>query len=140
MCDGQAEMFKVFGVGARIRIIELLKVRGPLGAKELAGLLGMTVPAVSQHLKILRQAGLVRSKRMGYFIPYEVDPVALDQCREVISKVCTCGCTDSCSVEDSGAVPSDRSEDELERLKKYENDLKEELERVRDRIGEAERR
>ncbi|MEW6347973.1 MAG: metalloregulator ArsR/SmtB family transcription factor [Thermodesulfobacteriota bacterium] len=139
MCDGQAEMFKVFGVGARIRIIELLKERGPLGAKELAGLLGMTLPAVSQHLKVLRQAGLVRNKRMGYFIPYEVDPVALDQCRQVISKVCTCGCTDSCRVQDSSAVPSARAADELERLKKYEHDLQEELEKIRARIGEVEK-
>ena len=76
----QAELFKVLSVESRIRIIELLKQRGPLGVGELAELLKITPSAVSQHLKVLRYAGLVRSERKGYWLPYEVDPVALDQC------------------------------------------------------------
>jgi len=58
-----SEMFKVLGVDTRVRIIELLKSKGPLGAKNIAELVGITPAAVSQHLKILRQSGLVRSER-----------------------------------------------------------------------------
>ena len=75
----QAELFKVLGVDTRIRIIEILKQKGPLGANEMSEMLGITPSAVSQHLKVLRHAGLVRSERKGYWIPYEIDPDALDK-------------------------------------------------------------
>jgi DNA-binding transcriptional ArsR family regulator len=70
----QAELFKILGVETRIRIIELLKQKGPLGANEMSEILGVTPSAVSQHLKILKHAGLVRNERKGYWIPYEIDP------------------------------------------------------------------
>jgi DNA-binding transcriptional ArsR family regulator len=73
MCRKEAELFKVLGVESRIRIIDLLKQRGPLGVNEMAQTLGITPSAVSQHLKILRLAGLVRNQRKGFWIPYEVD-------------------------------------------------------------------
>jgi DNA-binding transcriptional ArsR family regulator len=50
-----------------------------MGANELAEALAITPSAVSQHLKILRFAGLVRSERKGYWLPYEVDQSALVQ-------------------------------------------------------------
>ena len=87
-----AEIFKVLAVETRIKIIDLLKSRGPLGAKNIARLIGVTPAAISQHLKILRQAGLVRSERNGYWIPYSIDEEALEDCRKVLNKVCTCGC------------------------------------------------
>ena len=91
----QAELFKVLGVESRIRIIDLLKQKGPLGANEMSEMLGITPSAVSQHLKILRHAGLVRNERKGYWIPYEIDPTALEKCGEFLSTVCTCGCEGS---------------------------------------------
>src|SRR4030067_3753337 len=100
MCRKEAELFKVLGVESRIRIIYLLKQRGPLGVNEMAEVLGITPSAVSQHLKILRHAGLVRNQRKGFWIPYEVDQAALEQCGEVISNVCRCGCGESCRIAD----------------------------------------
>lgn len=75
-----SEIFKVLGVETRVRIIELLKSKGPLGANNIAETLGITPSAVSQHLKILRQAGLVRSERKGYWIPYSINVEALEDC------------------------------------------------------------
>ena len=49
-----SEMFKVLSVDTRVRIIELLKFKCPLGANNIAELIGVTSAAVSQHLKILR--------------------------------------------------------------------------------------
>ncbi|NIA15253.1 MAG: metalloregulator ArsR/SmtB family transcription factor, partial [Nitrospiraceae bacterium] len=69
----QAEFFKVLSVESRIKIIALLKRKGPLGVNELSESLGITPSAVSQHLKVLRYAGLVRSERKGYWLPYEID-------------------------------------------------------------------
>ena len=73
-----SEMFKVLGVETRVKIIDLLKSQGPLGAKKIAEMVGVTTAAASQHLKILKQAGFVRSERNGYWIPYSIDEKALE--------------------------------------------------------------
>src|SRR4030043_198114 len=117
----QAEVFKVLGVESRIRIIDLLKQRGSLYVTEMAQILGITPSAVSQHLKILRHAGLVRNQRKGFWIPYEVDQAALEQCGEVISNVCRCGCEESCRIADQ-TVSEDVKSREQERA--YLKELK----------------
>jgi len=128
-----AELFKVLGVESRIRIIDLLKQKGPLGVSELSEVLGITPSAVSQHLKVLRYAGLVRSERKGYWLPYEIDPAALEQCRELLADVCTCGCRGTGRVREAEL---EKAEDKLSLLKKYERELNKELEEVRSRIRE----
>ena len=87
-----SDLFKILGVKTRVRIIEILKSKGPLGAKSISEVLGITVAAVSQHLKTLKQAGLVKNERQGYWIPYSIDEDALEQCRGMLNKVCECGC------------------------------------------------
>ena len=132
----QAELFKVLGVESRIRIIELLKQKGPLGANEMSEMLGITPSAVSQHLKILKHAGLVRDERKGYWIPYELDPVALEKCGELLSSICTCGC------EGTGRFRQaelDEAGDKVALLGKYERELREELKKVRIQIDELKR-
>jgi len=139
MCRKEAELFKVLGVESRIRIIDLLKQRGPLYVNEMADILGITPSAVSQHLKILRHAGLVRNQRKGFWIPYEVDQAALEQCGEVISNVCRCGCVESCRTADqSVGEESNSTEDELAYLKRLERELEEELQKVRTRMSKVE--
>lgn len=127
----QAELFKVLSVESRIRIIELLKQRGPLGVNELAELLRITPSAVSQHLKVLRYAGLVRSERKGYWLPYEIDPVALDQCGQLLTQVCTCGCKGTGKVREGVLAKVD---DKLALLTQYERELRKELEAVQAKI------
>ncbi len=130
-----AELFKALSVETRIRIIEILKEKGPLGVKELALTLGITPSAVSQHLKVLKYAGLVRSERKGYWLPYEINGVALEHCGEMLSDVCSCGCK---VVEVRCDGESVEGETELELLKKREIALKLKLEEVEARIKELE--
>ena len=126
-----AEIFKVLSVDTRIHIIEYLKANGPTGAKELSEKLGLSTAAISQHLKILKHAGLVRSERQGYWIPYSIDEKALENCREILSEVCTCGCEGAGNYWDKELNKAD-----LAALKKYEIELQNELERVRSRVIE----
>jgi DNA-binding transcriptional ArsR family regulator len=128
-----SEIFKVLAVETRVRIIDLLKSKGPLGAKSIAEMLGITPAAVSQHLRVLRQAGLVRSERRGYWIPYSIDEEALENCRRILNEICTCGCGGR------GFREKELSEANLESLKKYEEELQRELETVRKRIKEIDR-
>lgn len=135
VCRKEAELFKVLGVGSRIRIIDLLKQKGPLYVNEMARTLGISASALSQHLKILRHAGLVQNQRKGFWIAYDVDPVALEQCRKVISEVCQCGCEESCRVTDlAGCGENSPGEGELATLTKREKELEEELQKVRIRL------
>ena len=136
MENRQADLFKVLGVESRIRIIDLLKERGPLGVNDMSEVLGITPSAVSQHLKVLKHAGLVRSERKGYWIPYTVDPLAMEQCRQLLSEVCRCGCKGTGRLRDAEL---DKAEDKLAYLRKYEKELKEELKEVRARIKALEK-
>ena len=129
-----SEMFKVLGVETRVKIIDLLKSRGPLGANNIAAVLGITPAAVSQHLKILRQAGLVRNERKGYWIPYSIDEEALEDCAHILSEVCTCGCGGTGRVRERELGHSN-----LETLGKYEQELRNELKTVRERMKELQR-
>ena len=128
-----SEIFKVLGVETRVRIIELLKSQGPLGAKDIGATIGITTAAVSQHLKILKQAGLVRSERKGYWIPYTIDEQAMENCRQILDEVCTCRCQGTGKFRESELERSN-----LASLKKYEKELKNELNTVRQRLKELE--
>lgn len=58
----------------RLTIIQLLTHhRNPLCVNALAKKVNVTQSAVSQHLRILKQAGLVIGNRQGYHIHYEID-------------------------------------------------------------------
>lgn len=126
------EMFKVLGVETRVRIIELLKFKGPLGTKNIAETVGITPAAVSQHLKVLRQAGLVRNERKGYWIPYSIDEKVLENCRRILTEVCTCGC------QGAGGVKKreNSTRSSLASLIQHEKTLQKELQNVREKISE----
>lgn len=128
-----SEIFKVLSVETRVKILELLKAHGPSGAKDIAATIGVTTAAVSQHLKILKQAGLVRSERKGYWIPYSIDEKAMENCRQILNEVCTCECQGTGKFRE---VELERSN--LESLKKYEEELKNELNTVGQRVKELE--
>ncbi len=128
-----AEIFKVLSVDTRVKIIELLKAKGPLGVKDISSNLGLTPPAISQHLKILRQAGLVRSERQGYWIPYSINAEAMESCREILNEVCTCGCQGTGKFKEKELRKAS-----LTALKKYEIELQKELNIVRERVGKIE--
>jgi DNA-binding transcriptional ArsR family regulator len=69
-----AEVFKALSDPTRLRLVKLLgDHEGALCVNALARMLGVTPSAVSQHLRVLRQAGLVDGKRMGSFVHYSLD-------------------------------------------------------------------
>jgi len=94
-----AELFKILSVDKRIEIIERLKC-GPTTVNALAEMLGITPSAVSQHLRVLKAAGLVTNEREGYFIRYSLNEKTLESCRMRLNRVCTCGCIEQPSEKD----------------------------------------
>jgi DNA-binding transcriptional ArsR family regulator len=86
-----AELFKILSVDTRIEIIEMLKIKD-MHVNELAEALKITPSAVSQHLRILKSADLVKNERKGYWISYSLNREILGRCRQRLNRVCTCGC------------------------------------------------
>jgi ArsR family transcriptional regulator len=86
-----AEIFKALSDPTRLRLVKLLSThslnecpngcngRDFLCVNALADRLGVTQSAVSQHLRVLRQAGLVRGERRGSFMHYSLDESGLEK-------------------------------------------------------------
>ena len=75
-----SRVFRALSVDSRVRIVQLLAER-TLCVGALSNLLGISAGAVSQHLRILKDAGLVESDRRGYFIHYRLAPGAAKCCQ-----------------------------------------------------------
>jgi DNA-binding transcriptional ArsR family regulator len=86
-----AGLFKILSVDKRLEIVELLK-RERMSVSALADALGVTQSAASQHLRVLKAAGLVNDARQGYWIYYSLNRDALEKCRRRLNRICTCGC------------------------------------------------
>ena len=73
-------MLQILAVDTRLRIIAMLQEQA-LCVGALAARLDVTQGAVSQHLRILREAGLVTAERRGYFTHYRLNAKALARWR-----------------------------------------------------------
>lgn len=69
-------MLKALSDPTRFKIMELL-LENNYCVGAVAKRLNITESAVSQHLKILRDAGMIVGKKIGYFVHYEVDASSL---------------------------------------------------------------
>jgi len=56
-------------------------------ACDFAAVFGVAQPTISQHLKVLREAGLVRTMRRGTQICYSVDPAAVAEAAAVLASI-----------------------------------------------------
>jgi DNA-binding transcriptional ArsR family regulator len=65
----------------RRRVLELVRDR-EIPAGELAAQFDVSRPAVSRHLRVLRDAGLVHERRDGRLRLYRADPAPLAELRE----------------------------------------------------------
>ena len=74
---GFAEVAKALAHGHRLEILELL-AQGERSVEALAGRMGLPVANVSQHLRLMRRAGLLASRRSGKHVFYRLsDPAVL---------------------------------------------------------------
>lgn len=85
-----AELFKALSDPTRLKVVKLLNGSagitlnnctpetctgkgGPMCVNALTNKLGVSQSAVSQHLRILRQAGIVQGDRKGAFVHYSIN-------------------------------------------------------------------
>ncbi len=73
-CLDLAEMAKVIGHPARINILTYILQQGSCISGSIVEEVGLAQPTVSQHLKVLKDAGLIRGSVLSPTICYCIDP------------------------------------------------------------------
>lgn len=82
----RTDPFTALGDPTRRAIIELLQP-GARSVREIADDLPVSRPAVSQHLRVLRDAGLVTEERVGTRRLYRLDDLGVEAVREYLERV-----------------------------------------------------
>ncbi|MCP5348817.1 MAG: winged helix-turn-helix transcriptional regulator [Pseudomonadales bacterium] len=80
------DSFAALADPTRRRIIETL-AQGPLSSGEIAGRFDISAPAISQHLKALRAARLVRVRIAAQWRIYELDEEGIDELRKWVNNI-----------------------------------------------------
>jgi DNA-binding transcriptional ArsR family regulator len=81
-----ARRFAALGDPTRLAVFTLI-ARSPLSVAEVAGKLPVSRPAVSQHLKVLANAGLVQRDSVGTRNLYRPDPDGIATMRDFIDSL-----------------------------------------------------
>jgi DNA-binding transcriptional ArsR family regulator len=108
---GQA--LEALGDPTRRAIFERL-VGSPLSVRELADVLPISRPAVSQHLKVLKQSGLVVDRAAGTRRIYRVDPAGVAAMREYLDQMWDAALAAFARTVEAQAMETTYEEDEAE--------------------------
>jgi len=84
---GAAPIFAALGDEMRLRLVSRMCAGGPLSIVQLTGGSGVTRQAVTKHLHVLAEAGLVRDSREGRERRWELDPSRLDEARRALDVI-----------------------------------------------------
>jgi DNA-binding transcriptional ArsR family regulator len=76
--DRLSETFAALASPARRAILARLAM-GEANVNELAGPSGLTLPAISKHIKVLERAGLIVRSRRAQYRPCALDPAPLEE-------------------------------------------------------------
>ena len=85
--DEVVQLLKALGDPTRLGLLAILKDcphDGGYCVTNLAHRLGVSQPAASQHLRVLRHLGLVQGERRGYHVHYTIDHLRLEELREKV--------------------------------------------------------
>ena len=88
--EEQASLFGVLADPTRLKLLKLLSWQqepNALCVNALAYRLGVTQSAISQHLKVLKNAGMVNGEKRGYRVHYFVSKEGLKSCLELAAAV-----------------------------------------------------
>ena len=107
-----ADVCKALGSAARLKIIDALRL-GELTVTDIAGAVGARKASVSQHLAVMRQKGIVETRRQGLHVYYRLaSPKVLQACqlmREVLlEQIASRG--ELVAAREGGAIASGKGE------------------------------
>lgn len=99
-----AAIFRALGNPARVRIVTELARRDSCVAGDLVGLLPLAQSTVSQHLKVLKEAGIIRGSIEGEQC-YCIEPDVLRWLSAYCTELC-CPAAEGDAVERTAVCPS----------------------------------
>jgi ArsR family transcriptional regulator len=129
----RVKVLKAIADGTRMKILTLL-LQHSYCVRALANELELTEATISQHLKVLREAGLLVGEKRGYFMHYDVERSVLHELAEEIKalaaierKACKPAKRDDCSaVEPKHCIKKGQCSDGVKELCHGTNPDKEE--------------
>ncbi len=81
-----ARIGRAVGNGHRLELLEYLS-QGEYTVEALARLAGLSMANASQHLQVLRQAGLVSTRREGLYVHYRLAEADIDHLRRALQQL-----------------------------------------------------
>jgi DNA-binding transcriptional ArsR family regulator len=84
---GSAPLFAALGDETRLRLVGRLCAEGPLSIAALTAGTQVTRQAVTKHLRVMAQAGLLRSRRSGRQRLWELAPGQLSEARRCLEAI-----------------------------------------------------
>lgn len=81
------DIFSALADPTRRNIVEILAGRGELSASEICDKFSISPPAISQHLKVLRDTKLVKVEKHAQQRLYHINPAAIDQLDHWVKKM-----------------------------------------------------
>ena len=81
------DTFSALADPTRRHIIEMLASRGQLSATDISDKFRISPPAISQHLKVLRQTELVLMEKRAQQRIYQINPLAMHKIEEWAKKM-----------------------------------------------------
>jgi DNA-binding transcriptional ArsR family regulator len=85
-----ARLFQALSDRTRLEILSVLG-SGPINVSGIVAQLGCAQPAVSRHLRVLREASLIRGSRRGKQIVYSIEAEALAEAARYLGVVARAG-------------------------------------------------
>ena len=70
--EDMASLFKILGDTTRTKILAVLE-KGELNVTDISNLVGLNISAISHQLRILRQAKLIKPRKVGKEVRYSLD-------------------------------------------------------------------
>lgn len=108
--DKKIKILKAISDESRVRILAILKEKQNLCVCEIREIIGLSQPAISSHLKILENAGLIQNVKDGKWVNYRLNDKLEIKIKELLDNLLI-------SLEDSSKMNSDKKKlKEVDRL------------------------
>jgi len=85
--EGHAPLFAALGDATRLRLVSRLCRDGPLSITKLTASSDVTRQAISKHLRVMAEAGLVRGARHGRESVWQLEPRRLEEARRYLELI-----------------------------------------------------
>tara|TARA_R110002072_G_scaffold300311_1_gene477422 strand:+ start:492 stop:863 length:372 start_codon:yes stop_codon:yes gene_type:complete len=85
--DKISKLLSISGNEVRLKILFLLNMENELCPCDLSDILGMSVPAVSQHIRKMKDAGIIRSRREGQTLYYSLNKDETDILNSIFKSI-----------------------------------------------------